>query len=591
MTRSLERCGFRRSSPSAYSRRGSLQALPELQNVPGCIHVSIEHKPTIRALMHTDGERFVFPNRTAATTDLRRTRRVDFHNYAPSAFSLDVQPVKETAPSCIVYRFCQHPAGKALDVQCFDVDRVVLLDEGAGDGDVMFPARVGDVQVFLGEEPDGVAPALAASDSAAYPALRSLDSNACGFHRPRVLEHLSVAGSREREQAEVNADFLACRLKRRHGYINASESDVPVVISLQLEAHGLRSALDRAVLLKPHLAQEWNGNALAAGYDGGLFVKVIYEDGFKLSLTLKTGVAGLFARFTATKECSEGEIESAQYSSKDNNRNGAKLRSNLPDIWNFLHLVVQRNRFSLLLPGPFAFSQSGVVKFSRKREPAQQNNSLQATWLKPIAVRPGHVKKHSTHFKICQSGIAPPRVLPTTESPAIAGRDEGQVICPRPGATASPDLSRIDQDCGLARPSELRSAGPVSTPRNVAPARGSVVGRVIIRQPAETGCSAATLQLRDCIPRVSFPVLLLLDATPRRTRGKRKAAPPLRFLRVGNRRRSTAHKASQFSSPIDLLLDLHPLGLTHGLDDSHQPGDGLRPGQARRPEAGVGVVA
>jgi len=189
--------------------------------------------------------------------------------------------MKEARPTGIVYRLCQHTAGESFDVQRFNVDRIVLLDECTGDRNMMLAAHVGNMQMLLGQEPNGFASSPAASNATTYSSLCSLDSNASRLRRPRVPEHLTLAGGCEREQAEINTRFPACRCKRLGGYIDASKSDVPMAIGFQLETHGLRRALNRAVLLELYLAKEWDVNTTSSGGDRRLPAKVIHQDGLK----------------------------------------------------------------------------------------------------------------------------------------------------------------------------------------------------------------------------------------------------------------------------------------------------------------------
>lgn len=391
VTRSRRRLrGFSGSSPSLYKRRSSPRAHPERENISGCIHVAVENQSTVRAVMHPHSEGFLDDD-AAATAALTRTAWIDFHDFTPSFFRFDAKPMKEVSPPGIIDRFGQHPASQSLDAQFFDTESVVLGNKRLGDEDVILTAHVGYVGVFLGQQTHSQAAAVAPSFASTHPAGGPFNCDACRLHRAWILKRLPVAGCRERRQPKVNADFASRLGQRLCRNVHAGKSHVPVAVTFEFDPHSLGRALDGTVLFKFHLAEQWDGDALAASDDRRLPVEIIDQYRLESATSLEAGITWCISRLAATEEASKSAIQAAKRTAQDYHRHGSKLGTVTTDFRKLRHLIKAGDGYMLLLPSVAFFLEPAIIEFAGKLKPGEQDGYLRSTRIEPVAVGSGHV--------------------------------------------------------------------------------------------------------------------------------------------------------------------------------------------------------
>ena len=102
---------------------------------------------TTRTRVPTLRERFGYP--LAANTGLTRVAGVNLDELAPGAFSLVREFTQEVSPSSIVDGLRQHSACKALDIQIFDSNHAVAVDQYSRDFMLEVGPLVLNVRVLL----------------------------------------------------------------------------------------------------------------------------------------------------------------------------------------------------------------------------------------------------------------------------------------------------------------------------------------------------------------------------------------------------------------------------------------------------------
>ena len=121
--------------------------------------------------MHPNGQGLA--DSAAAQAMLARSGRVHFHHSPPSFCRFDGEFVKEGTPTRIVDLFGKHASGHAADVQLFDDNQLVAVDDLAGELVCVVGSLAGDALVDALKLTDGFASAIRSLDASGDLALRS----------------------------------------------------------------------------------------------------------------------------------------------------------------------------------------------------------------------------------------------------------------------------------------------------------------------------------------------------------------------------------------------------------------------------------
>ena len=170
----------------------------------------------------------------------------------PSSFCrFDGELVEEGTPAGIVYLFSEHAFGHALDVQVFDGDELVVVDDLASELVYEVGASVGNALVYLLEFPDSLSASVRSSGASGDLALRPSQAFLGALVPARVRYEVSGAEGGEVFEA-YDADFRVC-FGQRFGLAFYAEADVPAA-GVAPHGDGLDPADDLAVPLDAQFA-------------------------------------------------------------------------------------------------------------------------------------------------------------------------------------------------------------------------------------------------------------------------------------------------------------------------------------------------
>lgn len=150
----------------------------------------------------------------AAQTGLRSAARVNLHQLAPSFCRFVLKLCDEGRPSGIVNRFGKHPARQSFDIQIFNRNDAVMIDECAAELVVKVRALVPDVRMCLLQQQDSFPASVTASLATRHLALRSPEFSLCRAVVARVVNFRSVRERDEGRQSDIKADSFS-RLRQR----------------------------------------------------------------------------------------------------------------------------------------------------------------------------------------------------------------------------------------------------------------------------------------------------------------------------------------------------------------------------------------
>ena len=178
--------------------------------------------------MHSNGQGLAAF--AAAQAVLARFGRVHFHHSSPSFCRFDAECLQEATPTRIVDLLGKHASGHAADVQLFDGDQLVAVDDLAGELACIVRSLIGDMLVDALELADGLASAIRPLDAMRHLALCPPQAPLGPLVPAGVGNEVSVAEGGEVFQAHVDADFIM-HDGQRLGLVLDAEADVPGVIA------------------------------------------------------------------------------------------------------------------------------------------------------------------------------------------------------------------------------------------------------------------------------------------------------------------------------------------------------------------------
>ena len=163
---------------------------------------------------------------TPAEAMLARAGRIDLHDLAPSFFRFGAEYVEKGRPARIVHGLGEEAPRHALDVEVFDSDQLVGIDQLPRDLVAEVAPLAGNVFVGALETEHGLAAAarpLAASGNAA------LDASQLGLSAPepaRVGNHLAGAEGRKVFKAHIDTDSRS-EFGQQFSFVRHGETNVP----------------------------------------------------------------------------------------------------------------------------------------------------------------------------------------------------------------------------------------------------------------------------------------------------------------------------------------------------------------------------
>ena len=144
---------------------------------------------------------------TPAEAILARAGRIDLHDLTPSLFRFGTEYVEKGRPACIMHGLGEKVPRHALDVQLFDGDQLVGIDQSPREFVVEVAPLVSDVFMDALKAEDGLAAASRSFAAPGHPALDASQLRLPASEPARIGNHLASAESREVFKAHVDADL------------------------------------------------------------------------------------------------------------------------------------------------------------------------------------------------------------------------------------------------------------------------------------------------------------------------------------------------------------------------------------------------
>ena len=212
--------------------------------------IASQRQPAGRTQVPTIRQAFGYPLSTQAC--LACAARVHPDQLTPSIRSFVREKGKELRPSSIRNGLRQHSASKPFDVQIFDGNKPVLIDQGTRYVVVKVGPLCFNVSVLPSKDRDSFATAIRPLLSACYSPLRHTQPALRLFSQPGIVDFRTVTQGCKGRQAEVDADYLTGRGKR--GRLTDHGKDHDPTSRLALDRNGLDLTFDRTVQLGLNLA-------------------------------------------------------------------------------------------------------------------------------------------------------------------------------------------------------------------------------------------------------------------------------------------------------------------------------------------------
>ena len=137
------------------------------------------------------------------------------------------------APGGIVDCLGEHATSQAFDVELFDGDQPVAVDQYAGNFVMKIPALVADMCVDPLQGLKGFAPPMTATLPPGHPALRASELRLRGLKVAGVLDARAIGERGERLQPDIEADRVGALRQRQRVHLHAETHKLPSGLTLE----------------------------------------------------------------------------------------------------------------------------------------------------------------------------------------------------------------------------------------------------------------------------------------------------------------------------------------------------------------------
>lgn len=298
----------------------------------------------------------------AAQTVLRCPTRINLHEHASGALSLVREHEKKVRPSRIIDRLRQHSACESFDIQIFDRDQPVAVNEFPRFFVMEVAALVADVIVKPLKQKNGFAPAVRSFLAPRYTPLQSAELRLGRTEPTRVLNLCAIAQSRERSQSDINADHV--RIERQWLVIALNRKQRKPSSGFAFDREGFDRPFEWSVKFYADVS-DLREPQLVPGK------RVTYLPKRQTVITThrsEARITRLVSLIHATEESLESQVYTLQRVFQDERTD---VRNVFPPIFDFpqLQILIEpRDRFALTLPCFTALLQRRVVQLAAHRK-------------------------------------------------------------------------------------------------------------------------------------------------------------------------------------------------------------------------------
>jgi hypothetical protein len=339
--------------------RSGRKAQSEPQDITGCIDITVNNQPAVRAKVNTVSKRF--RNLGQGSTSgayLRRSARVDLNKLPTSFFHFVGKLGKELSPTGIVDRPSEHTTRQPFDIQVLNGDKAVPIHQGSAELVLKVRPLVSNMSVSLLKQPDS----FPATDAAFLPSfdfpLTSSHFRQFRFQVARVSNQFPVRERDKRAQSHIDAYSLV-EFRKNLGLAFEQEAGIPLS-RLPLQRQRLDLTDDRPVHLQLNNADALNFESTHLS-DMTTIAPCRKRIAIETASGFEARIATLCTSLDAPKEVSKGLIDPPKHVLRRAVISQIKVAC-IPYLFKLSRLVVVAPGHSLHLPRVATFLKGGIVK-------------------------------------------------------------------------------------------------------------------------------------------------------------------------------------------------------------------------------------
>jgi len=326
-----------------------------------------------------------FDNATTTGARLTGIVRINCYYLTASFFRFVVEHVQQLAPSSIQNALGQIViSGHAGDIQIFDGDEGISIDELMTKLVREIAALVGSVLVGFGNLPAGIVPTPRAFLASCHTPLLLTQLLFSLAHVTGGIYRIPIRRGDDRGNAQIDTHCWTGMLNRfRIGQFNLKDS-IPLVASTLDDDLFDRSVVrDRTVPLDLDLSHPVDMQPVVSQ---ARTVSKHEGNGLEAGTRFETRITWRFTGFDSAKECFEGFVQPAKHLLSSRRAKAGQIVSFLSDRGKLTGLVVITDRDTIPLISVSAFLKSRVVKLTEYLEHLIETFGLFPIGIEAIAV-------------------------------------------------------------------------------------------------------------------------------------------------------------------------------------------------------------
>jgi len=339
--------------------RSGRKAQSEPQNITGGIDITVECQPALRTKVNTVSESFRhFGQCPTSGAYLRRAVGVNLNKQAPGFFRLVSELGKETTPGCIVDRPSEKSTRETFNVQVFDGDKAILINEGTAEFVLEVRPLVPDMHMSLLEKANCLSSTDTALLSPGNLSLAAPELCQSEFEVTGIINQFAIRKGGKGSQPHIDPDSALRRYCSRH--INDDRKASVPLSGLSLEGERLDFTCDRPVRLEFDDTNTLDSQSTNFGQ-----VTTIAPSGEGVAIeaitAFESGETGLLSSLNPAKESGEGLVDSSENILTGGEVGKPKV-ARIPNLFKLVSLVIVVKRYALHPVSIPTLLKGGIIK-------------------------------------------------------------------------------------------------------------------------------------------------------------------------------------------------------------------------------------
>lgn len=327
-----------------------------------------------------------------AQARLRRPRWIDFYQYASGTFSLVREHEKESRPSSVVNTLGEHSARQSLDVQIFDRNKAVSVNQFARFLVMKVPTLIADVIVESLEQQHCFTSPIRSPVSPRYAPLQTPELSLSGSEPTRIFNRASIAERGKAAEPNVDPDHVWTKHHRCWLILNRKQCEPSP--GLAFHGEGFDSTLQWSV------SRDFNRSDFRESQP--VSVQCLSDQAEGHAVVTAHGFESWETRLRATSDSAEETAKRipnpAQSILKHGGINRLDIRSICSDVFQLQVLIEPGDRLALELPRVPSFLKRGVIKLATNSKLFVQDLLLAFCGVDPVAEGLDHALILSREF-------------------------------------------------------------------------------------------------------------------------------------------------------------------------------------------------